>query len=234
MRLRSSRTLMTCTRRRAGSCSGTAVPPRVPNGSRLRAGRPATDRRNAVVSRSFLAGGRVADREPADLRAPRPDSARAGSATRQHVRRCCRTRSSIVGRQQRRRRRCRAPADRGSRSGTRRGSAGERPGAARIRAGRRGAVEIRLRATPVNASSVGLSGRGRPAGGMTPVRSFLTTFSQTSAPAATFDTSMPSSVRPPVRSFSLWQVTQYFLISAPRSPVSVAAPLRAASWGAAA
>src|SRR5258707_833270 len=56
---------------------------------------------------------------------------------------------------------------------------------------------------------VGWSGRGRPAGGIAPVRSLRITFSHTSALAGTFAKSILSSIRPAVFSFSLWQVTQY-------------------------
>ena len=53
------------------------------------------------------------------------------------------------------------------------------------------------------------SGRGRPAGGIIPARSFVTTFSQTSAPSPTFARSIVSSASPAVRRVSLWQDTQY-------------------------
>ena len=55
---------------------------------------------------------------------------------------------------------------------------------------------------------VSTSGRGRGRGGIAPARSFRTTFSHTSACAATSARSTPSSDRPPVCRRSLWQVTQ--------------------------
>src|SRR6185436_8299118 len=63
-------------------------------------------------------------------------------------------------------------------------------------------------------SDVVRSGRGEPAGGMAPVLSLRTTFSQVSAFAAGCATSTDASVRPPVFRRSLWQVTQYLLMVA--------------------
>src|ERR1700674_651541 len=56
---------------------------------------------------------------------------------------------------------------------------------------------------------MGLSGRGIPCGGMAPTRSLRITFSQVSAAAGGLVTSAAWRVKPPVRSFSLWHVTQY-------------------------
>ncbi len=55
------------------------------------------------------------------------------------------------------------------------------------------------------------SGRGMFAGGMALVRSFRTTFSQVSAPAARSVKLTPSSTSPPLFSRSLWHDTQYRL-----------------------
>src|SRR5271156_806501 len=51
-------------------------------------------------------------------------------------------------------------------------------------------------------------------GGIAPTLSFRITFSQVSAFAGTFATSMSWRVRPPVLARSLWQVTQYLSSSA--------------------
>src|SRR5437879_4398463 len=56
---------------------------------------------------------------------------------------------------------------------------------------------------------VAASGRGRPGGGISCVRSLVATFSQISALLPTWSTSSASSVSPAVLSFVLWQVTQY-------------------------
>src|SRR6202020_2188968 len=60
-----------------------------------------------------------------------------------------------------------------------------------------------------NSSTAAFSGLGIPKGGMAPVRSFLTPFSQVSALSGTFDRSILSSVNPAIFVFELWQVTQY-------------------------
>src|SRR5206468_8576050 len=54
-----------------------------------------------------------------------------------------------------------------------------------------------------------LSGRGRPAGGITPVLSLCTTFSQTARSSLTFSTFALSSISPAIADLWLWQVTQY-------------------------
>ena len=61
------------------------------------------------------------------------------------------------------------------------------------------------------ASYVAASGRGRPAGGIAPVRSFRTTFSQAAASAPGSSAFSFSSANPPACTFSLWQVAQYLL-----------------------
>ncbi len=61
-----------------------------------------------------------------------------------------------------------------------------------------------------------------PAGGIEPLRSRRTTFSQVAAPSPTLVTSSVSSVRPAVFSFWLWQVTQY-LSNTARAGTSCAA-----------
>jgi hypothetical protein len=58
-------------------------------------------------------------------------------------------------------------------------------------------------------SSAERSGRFAPLGGIMPVRIFLTTFSQVSAPGPTFAMSSVSSARPPIFARWLWQVMQY-------------------------
>src|SRR5580658_2324399 len=66
----------------------------------------------------------------------------------------------------------------------------------------------------VRLSKAGLSGRGNPCGGIAPTCSLRMTFSQVSA---FFGTSLRFAAwreRPPVRSLSLWQVTQYLSRSA--------------------
>ena len=55
----------------------------------------------------------------------------------------------------------------------------------------------------VNAAVVGPSGRGKPTGGISPVRTLRNTFSQMFAPAPTFSKLMPSSTIPAVCSFWL-------------------------------
>ena len=52
------------------------------------------------------------------------------------------------------------------------------------------------------------AGRGRPSGGICPVRSLWTTFSRTGAWAAACVGSTSSRASPPVSSRWLWQVTQ--------------------------
>ena len=64
------------------------------------------------------------------------------------------------------------------------------------------------------ASSVAASGRGLPAGGIMLPRTFLITFSHTSALRGTSEPSTESSASPPVLRRALWQVTQYWLTSA--------------------
>src|SRR5437868_14768900 len=81
----------------------------------------------------------------------------------------------------------------------------ERPGL-----GRRAAwVSMAFSREEAKRSSVDLSGRGIPCGGMASTRIFLITFSQISAFSGTLERSADWSVRPPVLSLSLWQVTQY-------------------------
>ena len=60
-----------------------------------------------------------------------------------------------------------------------------------------------------------LSGRLAPAGGIMPLRSFRITFSATSALWRGVQV-QPDNARPPALTRSLWQVRQYWLISAPR------------------
>src|SRR5580698_6317732 len=66
----------------------------------------------------------------------------------------------------------------------------------------------------VRLSKAGLSGRGNPWGGMAPTFSLRITFSQVSAFFGTSLRLAAWSERPPVRSLSLWQVTQYLSSSA--------------------
>jgi hypothetical protein len=58
------------------------------------------------------------------------------------------------------------------------------------------------------------SGRGIPAGGMDPVRSFQTTFSHNSACSPTLLKSACSSTTSAVLTCALWQPAQYFVSSA--------------------
>ena len=53
-----------------------------------------------------------------------------------------------------------------------------------------------------------IAGCGMLGGGIMPVRSLRTTFSQVSAPSPGLATSASSNVKPAVLSFWLWQVTQ--------------------------
>ena len=80
-----------------------------------------------------------------------------------------------------------------------------RPGLGSAAATRSSAVSSEV----AKASMVAASGRGRPSGGICPLRSLCTTFSSTSAFAATFPMSSWSSMRPAVCNRSLWQLTQY-------------------------
>jgi hypothetical protein len=59
-----------------------------------------------------------------------------------------------------------------------------------------------------NASSVVRSGRGAPLGGIMPVRTLRTTFSQVCASLYAPVTARASSARPPARVRPLWQVSQ--------------------------
>ena len=63
----------------------------------------------------------------------------------------------------------------------------ERLGSSRVGMGRRGASRAPTRPSSRSASCVAASGRGLPAGGIRPVRTFRTTRSQTSASAPTFE-----------------------------------------------
>ncbi len=56
---------------------------------------------------------------------------------------------------------------------------------------------------------VAASGRGIPGGGIIPDRSFTMTCSHSSASAAGFVASRPSSLIPAIAATSLWQTTQY-------------------------
>src|ERR1700674_3917285 len=64
------------------------------------------------------------------------------------------------------------------------------------------------------AAYVAASGRGRPGGGISRVRSLVATFSQISAWLQMCSTSNVSSISPAVFSLALWQVTQYLLKTA--------------------
>src|SRR5262249_40279983 len=76
-------------------------------------------------------------------------------------------------------------------------------------------------------SASALSGRGRPAGGIAPVRIFRTPFSRPSARSPIRAGSNVSSISPAVFSRWLWQVTQY-LSSTARGPPVPAASVAAA------
>ena len=82
---------------------------------------------------------------------------------------------------------------------------GGRPGFGRAAA----AASSSASSPETKASRVSGAGRRRPGGGIAPLRSLRTTFSQVSAPAATAWTSARSSSRPAVRVRALWQTTQY-------------------------
>ena len=84
-------------------------------------------------------------------------------------------------------------------------------GPAGIRPRGGGAIDLGLEPGGEGRSSVAASGRGMPAGGMAPVRSLRTTFSQVSAPAGAIGRAQPSSTSPPLFSRSLWHDTQYRL-----------------------
>ena len=84
-----------------------------------------------------------------------------------------------------------------------------RPGLGEAAASRSSAAST----DPMNPSSVAASGRGEPAGGIVPPRSFRTTFSSTAACCRASLASMPVRTRSPVLSRSLWQVTQYCCIN---------------------
>ena len=81
----------------------------------------------------------------------------------------------------------------------------------------------------INASEAAFSGRGRPTGGIMPALSFRTTFSHVAACSPTFVRSTVSSARSPVRSFWLWQVTQYLSRTA-RGGNGAAADCAEESW----
>src|SRR5438094_694446 len=82
-----------------------------------------------------------------------------------------------------------------------------------------------LSSDDTNEATVDLSGRGRPDGGIVPLCSFLTTFSQVSARCGTFSVSMRvfSSTRLPAFVRSLWQAMQYLSRSARCSVGDIAA-----------
>ena len=75
--------------------------------------------------------------------------------------------------------------------------------------GARRLIERRFQRRDERARARPRSGRGAPGGGIIPARTFRITFSQSSALAGTSARSTLSSIRPPVLSRSLWQVTQY-------------------------
>src|SRR5215471_4963756 len=80
-------------------------------------------------------------------------------------------------------------------------------------------------------SSVAFSGRFIPAGGIIPARTFRMTFSQVSADFGTSLRSACSRVKPPVRALSLWQVTQYVLMTVVCAAAFASAGLRTAAAG---
>ena len=150
----------------------------------------------------------IADRQRADLAAPPSDSAPAATARRRARRRCCRSRTPNRPAAAATRRPRRAPADRGSRSRTRRGSSRWSSGRPGIRARAAAARSSSSSSDAISACSVASSGRRAPCGGMTPARSLRTTFSHISALFATCATSAFSSTSPPDLRRALWQVTQ--------------------------
>ena len=106
-----------------------------------------------------------------------------------------------------------------------------RPGRGRVAA----ALSSVFSRPPTNASRVAAAGRGLPAGGIMLPRTFLMTFSQTSASRCRFEASRESSASPPVLSRWLWQVTQYWPTRAPEpeAPACWAAGTAGAwAWGA--
>ena len=139
---------------------------------------------------------RVADRQRADLSPPPRDSARAAPARRRARRRCCRSPRSSRRAAAATPRRRRAPAGRGPRWRTRRGSGGAAP--ARPACARRRRVERASRATRPARRRPPRPAAAAPAGGIAPVRSLRTTFSQISAWAGALSMSRLARSRPAV------------------------------------
>ena len=155
----------------------------------------------------------IAHRLPADVPGSRQIPLHQRRRHAQHVRDIVEAAAFVVGRQHRRRVDIHGRAGRGSRWRIRCDS-GDAWSRARDWAWPHRRGRARFRRYDASPSSVALSGRGMPCGGIAPTRSLRITFSQVSAPFGTSTRLAPCSERPPVRSLSLWQVTQYRLSSA--------------------
>ena len=124
---------------------------------------------------------RIADRQRADLAPPPTGSAPAATATRRARRRCCRSRTPNRRAAAATRRRRPARADRGWRWRIRRGSADAAAAGRRIGCAAAAAIELAFEPGESGRRSVASSGRRAPGGGIVPVCSLRTTFSQSSA-----------------------------------------------------
>ena len=181
---------------------GGRMPPRVPRGRPSMCRLPQTRAARVLGERGRHRA--VADRPAADLHRGRDVALDERGRHAEHFGDVVEALARVVGRQQRRDVDLRR-AGRERRWRTRRDSAGAAPG-------RRRSVRDAARSSPARIARrshrARRDGRGLPAGGIIPVRSLRTAFSQTSASSPRRLKSRCSSDRPPADSASSWQLTQ--------------------------